>query len=257
MDKTESLEIHVSGSNGNMELSRDNYDIRDIIAMLENAEILLYPNGKQNRPIISYEILPGSVRHKFTTHIQYIFAFNALVGQINQSGSIDFLDSKVASAIENLQKMSLRKNCTFEICTSLADSNKIKLDADTIYFKKANLWVDAEFYFYGKITDAGGKDKANIHIVTEELGILRIQTPIDFLEQYERNILYRTMGIYAIGKQHLYTNEIDTSSLKFVSLVDYRPKYDENYLNGLRKKAEPWLSSINAENWLNEIRGRV
>jgi hypothetical protein len=156
-----------------------------------------------------------------------------------------------------MQKLSLKKNCTFEIRTSLAGSNEMKLDASTMYFRKENVWADAEFYFYGKITDAGGKDRANIHIATEELGMLRIQTPIDFLEGYEKNILYRTMGIYAMGKQHLYTGEIDTSSLKFVGLADYHPKYDENYLNGLRKKAKPWLSSINAENWLNEIRGRV
>jgi hypothetical protein len=126
------------------------------------------------------------------------------------------------------------------------------------YLKKENIWVDAEFYLYGKITDAGGKDKANIHIATEEFGPLRIQTPIDFLERYESNILYRTMGIYATGKQHLHTGEIDTSSLRFVSLVDYHPQYDEGYLNGLREKAQKsWLSSINADDWINRIRGRV
>jgi hypothetical protein len=63
--------------------------------------------------------------------------------------------------------------------------------------------------------------------------------------------------VRARGKQHVYTDEIDTATIHFVDLIDYRPKYDENYLNELREKARPWLSSINAENWLNEIRGRV
>lgn len=257
MDKTESMEIHISGLMGNMELRPDNYDIKDIIAMLENAEALLYPNSRQNRPVISYELLPGSVNHKFTTLAQCIIALNALIGQINQTGSIDFLESKTASAIENIQKLSRKKDCAVEIFTSLEDSNKIKLNAKTAYFRQENAWADAEFYFYGKITDAGGKDRANIHIVTGEFGMIRIQTPVDFLEQYEKNILYRTMGIRATGKQHLYTGEIDTSSLRFINLIDYSPKYDENYLNGLRRKAKPWLSSIRAEDWLNETRGRV
>jgi hypothetical protein len=40
--------------------------------------------------------------------------------------------------------------------------------------------------------------------------------------------------------------------------VDYHPKYDESYLDELRKKAQKsWLSSINADEWMNEIRGRV
>jgi hypothetical protein len=258
MDKTGQIEIHVSGTNGNIELNPDNYDIRDIITMLENVEDLLYPNDRQSRPVISYNILPGSVRHVFTTSMQYIIGFNAVIGQINQAESIDFLDNKTASAIENLQKASLKKDYIFEIFTSLNNSNKIKLDAKTTYFRRENTWVDAEFYFYGKITDAGGKDKANIHIFTEELGLIRVQTPIDFLERYENNILYRTMGIYTTGKQNLHTGEIDKSSFRFVNLIDYHPKYDEHYLNGLREKAQKsWIASVNTESWINDIRGRV
>ena len=256
MDETGQIEIRISGMNGHLELKPDNYDIKDIIDLLENAESLLCPD-ERNRPVISYNILPGSVRHVFATSMQYIIGFNAIIGQINQRGSIDFLEKKTAQAIENLQKVSREKNYTLELSTSLDNTNRIKLDTKTTYFRKESMWVEAEFYFYGKITDAGGKDKANIHIATEEFGTIRISTPIDFLEQYERNLLYRTMGIYATGKQQLHTGEIDMSSLQFVDLVECRPKYDENYLNGLREKARSWISSINAEEWLNEIRGRV
>jgi hypothetical protein len=258
VEKTGKIEIHISGLNGGMELTPDNYDIREVIVILENAESLLYPNDRKNRPMISYGLLPGTVKHVFTTSIQYIIAFNAIIGQINQTKSIDFLDKKTALAIENLQKVSQKKGYTFEISTSLNKTNTIKLDTKTSYFRKENAWADAEFYFYGKITDAGGKDKANIHLLTEEFGLIRIQTPVEFLERYENNILYRSMGIYASGKQHLYTDEIDTSSLKFVDLVDYSPKYDEVYLNELREKAKKsWLASIDADLWINQIRGRI
>jgi hypothetical protein len=256
MDEIGQIEIRISGTNGNLELKPENYDIKDIKDLLENVENLLYPNDR-NRPIVSYSILPGSVRNVFSTSMQYVSGVNAIIGQISQTGNIDFLDRQRAQAIENLQKVSRKKNCTIEMFTSLSNTNRIKMDATTTFHRKEDVWVDADFYFYGKITDAGGKDKANIHISTEEFGSLRIQTPIDFLEQYEGNILYRVMGIYATGKQHLHTGEIDTSTLRFASLVDYRPKYDEGYLNELREKAKPWLSSVNAENWLNEIRGRV
>ncbi|MFN3562760.1 MAG: hypothetical protein ACK4XM_12730, partial [Chloroherpetonaceae bacterium] len=118
------------------------------------------------------------------------------------------------------------------------------------------IWADAEFYFYGKVTNAGGKDRANIHILTEELGTVRIETPIRFLEQYSENLLYKTFGIRATGKQHIETGEIDTSTLQFIELVDYRPKYDEQYLRALRNKAKTsWLGSVNPDNWLKEIRG--
>lgn len=59
------------------------------------------------------------------------------------------------------------------------------------------------------------------------------------------------------SKQHSETGEVDTSTLKFIELVDYQPRYDEEYLRTLREKAKKsWLGKINPEEWLNEIRGR-
>lgn len=50
--------------------------------------------------------------------------------------------------------------------------------------------------------------------------------------------------------------EIDRSSLKFVELIDYHPKYDEDYLQTLREKAQKfWLSQIDPDSWLRQIRG--
>lgn len=242
---------------GNMDLSPDNYDIREVISLLENAENLLHPTDKKDRPTISYKIEEGSVRHIFKTSIQSIIGFNALIGQIILSQNIDFLELGTAKAFENIQDIASKKNYSFSIKTSMEKSNELRIDKTTRYYRTEAIWADAEFYFYGKVTNAGGKDKANIHLSTEELGTIRIQTPISFLEMYDDNLLYRTFGIRAIGKQHSETGEIDTNSLMFIELVDYQPKYDERYLKTLRDKAKKsWLGSINPDAWLKEIRGR-
>lgn len=257
MEKIGFIEIRITGSKGNLDLSPDNYDIRELIAMLENAENLLYPGDKKDRPTISYRIEEGSVKHIFKTSIQYIIGFNAVIGQINQVQNIDFLDIGTAKAFENIQDIAAKKNYTFSIKTSLDETNEVKVDRTTHFYRTEAIWADAEFYFYGKVTNAGGKDKANIHISTEELGTVRIQTPISFLEEYDENMLYKTFGIRATGKQHSETGEIDISTLKFVELVNYQPKYDEQYLKTLREKAKKsWLGTINnPDNWLREIRG--
>lgn len=256
MDKIGYIEINIRGSKGNLEISPDNYDIREVISILENAEKLLYPNDRNNRPTISYSIEKGSVRHIFKTSIQYIIAFNAIIGQVHQVHSIDFLDVLTAKAFENIQDIASKRNYNFSIKTSLENSNEIIIDNKTNYKRTEAVWVDAEFYFYGKVTNAGGKDKANIHIVTEDLGTLRIQTPIIFLEKYEENMLYKTLGIRAIGKQHSETGEIDVTTLKFIELVDYQPKYDEKYLNALIEKAtNNWSKLKDKDAWLREIRG--
>ncbi|NIJ55850.1 hypothetical protein [Dyadobacter arcticus] len=250
------LEIKITGSKGNLDLSPDNYDIREIISVLENAENLLYPADKNNRPTISYKIEEGSVKHVFRTSIQFIIGFNAVIGQINQIRNIDFLDVSTAKAFENIQDIALKHDYVFDIKTSLENSNEVRLDKQTNFVRTESIWVDAEFYFYGKLTNAGGKDKANIHIYTENMGTLRIQTPISFLEHYNENLLYKTFGIRALGKQNSETGQIDTSTLKFVELVDYHPGYDEEYLNNLISKAsKSWSDIGDKDQWLREIRG--
>jgi len=41
VEKIGYIEIQITGSRGNLDLSPDNYDIREIITILENAEKLL------------------------------------------------------------------------------------------------------------------------------------------------------------------------------------------------------------------------
>lgn len=256
MEKYGFIEINITGSKGNLEISPDNYDIREVIAMLENAENLLYPGDNRDRATISYRIEEGSVKHIFKTAIQYVIGFNAVMGHIIQVQNIDFLDVKTAQAFENIQNIAATKDYIFSLKTSLDQTNEITLDKTTRFYRTEAIWADSEFYLYGKVTNAGGKEKANIHLLTEEFGTIIIKTPKTFLEDYKENLLYKSFGIRASGKQHSETGEIDKSTLEFIELVDYQPKYDESYLKGLRDKAKKtWLGEINPENWLAEIRG--
>ncbi|MCC7430324.1 hypothetical protein IT568_05735 [bacterium] len=256
MEKIGFIEIKINGFNGNLALTPENYDIQEIIVILKNAENFLFSDGKrEKRPTISYKIEEGSVRHIFKTSIQFVISFNAIIGQVDKLQNIDFLETPMAEAFENIQNIASRKNYAFTISTSIEKTNEVHLDRTTQFFRTKEVWADAEFYFYGKITDVGGKTKANIHIATEESGILVIETPILFLKNYKENLLYKTFVVRTTGRQNSETGEIDTSSLKFVELVDYQPKYDEKYLNGLRNKAKKsWLHKINPDTWLKELR---
>lgn len=53
MDKIGSIEIRVVGSKGNIKLSPDSYDIKEIVAILQNIEDLLYPTSRKERPLIN------------------------------------------------------------------------------------------------------------------------------------------------------------------------------------------------------------
>ncbi len=255
MDKFGHIEIRVLGNKGNLKLSPDNYDVKEIISMLQNVEDLLYPTNKKDRPLITYDLQEGSVKHIFKTSIQAIIGFSAILTQIQKSNSIDFLELNTAQAIENIQNFSYQRNYDFEIKSSVDDETVLNINPSSKFLRTENIWVEAELYFYGTLTNAGGKSSINIHLDTDEFGSLTIDTDKDFLMEQEENLLYKKYVIRALGKQNIETGEIDKKALTLVELIDFAPKYDDAYLNSLIKKAKGNWKGINPDEWLNEMRG--
>ncbi len=255
MDKLGEIEIRVVGNSGNEELKPNNYDIKHIAVILQNVEDLLHPNNKKERPLITYDLKEGSVRHIFKTTVQTVIGFSALLTQVEVNNSVDFLEVKTAKALESIQNLSRQKNYEFQIKTSLSNSCELNITPKTNFVRTEKFWAEAEFYFYGVIKDAGGKSKANIHIDTKDYGYLSIETGEEFLSNQEENLLYKEYGIRTTGKQNIETGEIDTKSLKLIELIDYSPRFDKSYLDSLIIKAKGNINKINPNEWLSDLRG--
>jgi hypothetical protein len=256
MERTGYIEIKVEGAKGNFELTPDNYDIRDIISILTQAENLLFPNNKKERPTISYDIQEGSVKHIIKTSLQVIIGFNAILLSIQQNNySIDFLETPTAKAFEFFQETAKKQGVEFQISTSVDNSSKISVDKNTQFIRSEEAWADAEFYFYGYIIDAGGKTFPNIHLDTKEYGVLKIEVDRKILREYETNPLYKRYGVRAVGKQNLNTGEFDKSTLRLLEIIDYNPSYNEDYIKGLINKArKSWEGIGDADEWLSQLR---
>lgn len=255
MEQRGTIEIRVSGSKGNLELSPEHYDIKEIIQVFDAVESILFSGNKKLRPEITYSIESGSVRHVFKTSFQTIVATSAVLASVLEAGSIDMLDLPMARAIEKLQSDAISKNYEFAISTSEWRDGVLRITPLTHYQRSSEVWVDAEIYLYGTLTDAGGKDKSNIHLDTKEYGQVTIDSDKEYLKNIQENLLYKEFGVRTRGKQSLATGEIDMSSLKLVSLQGYRPKYDENYLNGLIKKASKSWSGVDVDSFISDLRG--
>ena len=159
---------------GAQKLAPSLVDIEEIREILHRAGSLFFPTEKRSqRPLIRYEIEEGSVRHKFRTLMQTVIGFGAVLAQIGAEGQIDFLHERSAAAIEKLQEMAREKDY---VLTIGANQIQLLIDKTTHYFQNAKLWVNAEFYLYGELTNAGGKSTSNIHLDTEEFGSLRTRT---------------------------------------------------------------------------------
>ena len=248
------IEIRVSGYKGNLQLSPDHYDIKEIAQLFDIVESILFSCNKKQRPEITYSIENGSVRHIFKTSFQTIVATSAVLASVLQTGSIDKLDLPTARAIERLQMDAVSKDFEFSISTSEWKDGELRITPQTHYRRSEEIWVDAEVYYYGTLTDAGGKGKSNIHLDTKD-GLIKIDVDKEYLFSYQGNPLYRKFGVIATAKQNIMTGAIDSSSLKLKELVEFEPKFDMDYLKEKIAASTPVWSGMNVDEYLHEIRG--
>ncbi len=80
----------------------EDYDIKALRDLLAEVEVLLFPNDRRERPVISYEVREGSVRHLFLTGVQAVAQTGAVLGLVASTGTIDVLEPRTAKAIEAL-----------------------------------------------------------------------------------------------------------------------------------------------------------
>lgn len=107
MDALGEIEIRIEGSVGAQKLTPAQIDIDEIREILAQASVLLFPAEKRSqRLLISYEIVEGSVRHKFRTVMQSVIGFGAVLTQFRSQRQIDFLHERSAVAIERLQHLA-------------------------------------------------------------------------------------------------------------------------------------------------------
>ena len=250
MNQLEYIEIKIN------DVSPHEFDISSLMDLLKNAENLLYPNDKRNRPIISYEVQEGSVRNIIKTIAGPIIAVNAILGQINNEKSIDSIDPTQSKAIQNIQEMAVKDNKNLIIKTSLKNTSSLEISRTTQYYRSENIWLDSDLYLYGKIVNMGGKTNPNIHLSTDDYGLVTIQTSEDILANQKDNLLYKYVGIHVQAKQNIKSGQLEKSEVKLLAFVNYEQSYDDDYLSSLINKAsKSWKDVPDTDKWLAETRG--
>ena len=151
--------------------------------------------------------------------------------------------------------MAVKHNYDFEFRAESHEGNILSITPMTKFYRSDALWVDAEVYFYGTLVDAGGKDKSNIHLETKDYGTIVIAADRETLKNEERNLLYKEYGIQAQAKQNVMTGEIDRSSVKLLKIIDYKPNFDKDYLDGLIEKVGDRFDGMDVDDYISKIRG--
>lgn len=256
MSELGKIEIRISGTIGNEPLSPDNYDIKEIRTLFDVVESLLYPNQKAARAPITYSMEKGSVKNIFKTTLQSAASFLAVISLVQKNGNLDGLELQTAKAFHEVQKSALKNDFVYEFGSPDDTTPLLTISRHTKYQINEELWADAEFYFYGLLVNAGGKEKSNIHILTKDKGLLIINTEKKYLQEITDNVLYKYFSVRAKGRQNINSGEIDSSSLQLLELNLYNPSFNEEYISSLVRKATPfWKDIDDIDNWISNIRG--
>ena len=250
MNELEYIEIKVN------DVPPHEFDISNLMDLLKNVENLLYPNDKRNRPTISYEVKEGSTRNIVRTIAGPIIAVNAILSQIGNEKSIDSIDPIQGKAIQNIQEWAVKNNQNLIIKTSLENTSNLEVNRTTQYYRSENIWIDSDLYLYGKIVDMGGMKSPNIHLATDDYGLVTVQTTEEVLANQKDNRLYKYAGIHVQAKQNVKSGKLDKNEVKLLAFVDYEQGYDDDYLSSLINKAsKSWKDVTDTDKWLAEIRG--
>ncbi|MBJ6145759.1 hypothetical protein [Hymenobacter sp. BT559] len=225
--------------------------------MLALAVDLVFGSDKKQRPLASYELQEGSVKHVITTLVTVVSIAGQQLDDVQRTGSLNSIDPVRAKAISSMQQLAKKKKRIYSI--GIADENRPLLLTDKTNYVApvSNQWFETELYFYGQLVDWGGANRSNIHLLTSDKGTITIPTTKELITSIEANLVYKLCRVIAIGKEDAVTGEIDYSSLKLKEIKPYnRSFYDRSYIEELGKKAtQNWLGDLeDPEAWLNQLR---
>jgi len=248
--------VHIEGKKGCVPLSPDNFDITMLHEILGYVKDLLKQEKGTDTPTVLSGIENGSVKGLFKTSKENAVKISAVLSMLAQTPMLDQFEPSTSRAFEGFQSFAVRYDVRVGLSTSVNPDKEVSISPTTNLHRTNDMWVDTEVYLYGKIMDAGGVTKTNVHLQTD-IGNVKIEASEEEIVSIKENPLYKMYGIRAKGKQNVITGEIDRRSLRFLNIIDYNPSYDEAYLNSKIEKATPTWRGIDIKSFLHEIREGV
>lgn len=257
-DKTMDFEVKISGTRDGEPITPEHLDVDEWIAFMENAKNVLYPNKKE-RPKITARVEEGSVRFIFTTIPALVIQAHALLGAVNNSKQLSTLNSKQQESVRYFQKFADRNQVTINLGEQKELAKGLEINKQIEWEESNPVWVKAELYLNGKVTNIGGKSKPNVHLDTKDYGNIVIAASEKYLSSDKKNRLYKDQRVRIEVLQNPEDFTHDFKSAKLIEFIDYDEVPGESvddYLSKLIKaSAKDWEDVEDSETWLKEIRG--
>ena len=255
--KRAAFNLKITGSRNGQDLSPQSLDVDEWIGLFEHARNLLYPEGKKGRDHVGVSIEAGSVKLRLIAPASVVTQTQALLAQAGETQQLGILHPKQADAVGHFQSLAELNSFTFHIGSPAKPSQILLIDCHTIWERSEKSWLPLERYVSGVVTNAGGKSNPNIHLDTEEYGLLIIAVAQDLLKQDDKNRLYKTQEVRILIFQDRHSGELDKKSAKLLEFIDHdlQGETPDEYLDRLTQQASSdWKKIKDPEYWLRELR---
>lgn len=260
MENKTKIEFRFRGVMNGVEITPNTLDISDLQDYLSDISSFILADKKRNqrnknsRESININYEEGSAKIVAFISTLWVSSLNHDLTSI-QNQELEDSNPKRVEVIQKWQKQCL-ENETFSVDLTLGDNEvSLHIDSETDFLRENSIeFQEEEIYLYGKITEIGGKTNTNIHLDTEEFGLIRIDTDRSFVENDDTNRIYKTACIRAKVYRSIYTGELRDKKATFIELIKHNPKLDEDKLNSFIEEATPILKEL-PKDWVRQIRG--
>lgn len=249
------LEDRVAGE----ALTSANVDLPTLRGFLEDIENLI----RGDETAVSFEnsrvrVEDGSLKIVALVEPALAASLGTDISRLKETGDLDLIQPRRAQVLEQWQKRAKASPSRSYQLPVTAGQSTWWITKDTS-FQRGGLkgWLSVEKYLTGKVIDAGGKVRPNLHLeVKGSRRSLRISATERQISGVKENLLYRVITLRVEAEQNLHTRQ-----LRRVRLLEFVPEasqVDEEALQRLwQRGTRAWADVGSASAWVETLRGNT
>lgn len=253
MSQSSNIEFIIKGKIGENDISTDYISLPLLSGFTKDITDLINSIQDESREEIIISLEKGSLKINALIALATINILSAEIKTLNSTNDLSSIDNKRSKIIEEwVKKTKTNPDLTFEIRPSGYEALEIN-SASSFNRSDDNIWLEAELFLYGVVTDLGGSQRPNIHLKVEDGSLIYISCTKDDLENETINRVYHSVGIHVLALQNIETGEIKDA--KFSDFIDYEPIYDEHILLAtIEQGRNAWSDVTDHIDWVRKLR---
>lgn len=257
MSETPSIEFVLHGKVDGVEITPRTIGLSQFNEFNQQVEVFIGGSQKLKLDQAHVEIAQSSYVLRVMLPVVVAANLEADLKLMTRQDSLGEVDFKRAEIVQKWQaRAKANPELDYQVRSQNSNLSGFHISQKTDYrIGEIVPWVAAEKYLSGEIMNWGGIQKPNIHLRLDRSGkTIIVGTSQSLIRDQSENLVYHKALLRVRAEEHFKTGEL--RNVHLLSIVDYKPVYDEKSLDGFAAKGEKaWADVPDAAGWVRELRG--